>query len=126
MNRDEWIFPYAASKLANAAQAKGIHHEERLAWWNDRKEHTMQTIRADGIEIDESIAEEFSKMSNYARQPSAAIKPELQRDLAECLAKVTEHRTKMIGYEAWAQVLQSQGDSMFDLHHDDWIYFFGK
>jgi len=56
MQREDWKFDYTAQRLAEAAQRKIDWHRERLAFWSGRREETLATIRAEGLEIDEKIA----------------------------------------------------------------------
>ncbi len=121
--RDKWNFPYTADKLHDAAIAKHEFHTARLAWWTKKKEEVMTQIKAEGLEIDESVALGFS---NSGRNTSVSVRNDLLRDLNECVAKVNEHTAKVKDYDAWIQVLKSQGQSSFDLNQDDWLFFFGK
>lgn len=126
MNRKTWNFPYPADKLLEAATAKVDFHKARLAWWTEKKESVLGQIRAEGIEIDESVAAGQGYGKSYARDEQVSIRNDLLRDLNECVAKVREHSEKIGDYDAWMQVLSSQGQSMFDLHQDDWLFFFGR
>lgn len=132
MKRHEWKFNYAANKLAEAAEAKKAWHSDRLKWWSDKKDEVMKLIKSEGIEIDESLAEQLdankTKFSNaYAnRGPSVGIRNDLVNDLEEAAGKVTEHRNKIREYDGWHQVMSSQGGNVFDLNQDDWMFFFGK
>ena len=48
MLREEWKFEYRSDELAEAAQQKLRFHEERLAFWRQKKQEVMTTIRAEG------------------------------------------------------------------------------
>lgn len=124
MNRSKWEFPYAADKLLDAARAKHQHHTVRLKWWEDKKAETMEKVKAEGLEFDESLADKLS--SAYNRQTTVQIREDLLRDLQECVGKIREHRDKTNDYDAWMQVLASQGSAAFVLHQEDWLFFFGK
>lgn len=127
MNRSNWTFPYPADKLLDAAMAKKVFHEGRLDWWTDKRKSVEDTIRSEGIEIDESVAAVLSGYSNTSmRGPQVTIRNDLVRDLQECVAKTQEHQSKIKDYDAWTQVLASQGQASFDLYQDDWLFFFGK
>jgi hypothetical protein len=128
MNRNEWNFPYTADKLLTAATDKKAFHEGRLTWWEGKRKEVEATIRSEGIEIDESVAAGFSTYANSTAHRGAQvnIRTDLVRDLQECVGKNTEHREKIKQYDAWTQVLASQGQATFDLHQDDWLFFFGK
>lgn len=124
MHRTNWIFPYTADKLLAAADAKLKHHSERLAWWEAKKAEVIETVKAEGIEVDESLANVVS--NSYERGATVQVRNDLVRDLRECVGKIQQHRAQVADYDAWMQVLASQGQSNFNLHHDDWLFFFGK
>ena len=126
MNRDKWSFPYTADKLLHAAKLKHNHHTKRLEWWENKKKQVLQTIKSEGITVDESQAAEFSKLSSYNRGTTVDIREDLKNDLNECVTKTKEHNNKIQGYDAWMQVLEAQGQSSFELNQEDWLYFFGK
>lgn len=123
MNRTEWTFPYSADKLHAAALAKHQFHTGRLDWWGKKKEEVLTQIKAEGLEIDESVAMGYS---NSGRQTSVNIRNDFLRDLNECISKVAEHTSRTKDYDAWMQVLASQGQVTFSLHQDDWLFFFGN
>lgn len=122
-NRQEWKFSYQASKLLDASKAKLAFHTDRLDWWEKKKTEVLETVKAEGLEIDESVALGYS---NSGRSTSVNIRNDLLRDLNECVSKIEEHKSKVKVYDSWIQVLSSQGDASFDLHQDDWLFFFGK
>src|SRR6266852_1780280 len=117
MNRNSWKFTYAADKLLDAANKKRDWHESRLNWWTEAKEKVMKEIKEEGLEIDESVAMGYS---NSGRNASVNVRTDLMRDLNECVAKIAEHKAKRQDYDAWIQVLSSQGQSSLELHQDDW------
>jgi len=129
MNRNSWKFSYNADALLGAATTKKSWHEERLGWWVKKRDGVKETIRAEGIEIDESVAfgtENYLSNKSSHRGPSVQIRNDLVQDLTECVGKVSEHQNKIKDYDAWIQVLTSQGQASFDLNQDDWLFFFGK
>lgn len=126
MNRDKWTFPYTADKLLEAATGKKAFHEGRLQWWTDKRKEVEDKIRSEGIEIDETLADQAGKFSNSYRGPQVQIRNDLVTDLDECVTKQKEHRSHIQHYDAWMQVLASQGQSTFNLNQDDWLFFFGK
>src|SRR6266446_1614774 len=126
MNRTLWKFSYQANKLLEAAEIKHNWHEGRLNWWVKKREEIKDKIRSEGIEIDESVAnnDENYKFSTAHRGTSVNIRNDLLVDLNECISKVKEHQAKIRDYNSWIQVLASQGQSSFDLNQDDWLFFF--
>ncbi len=126
MKRNEWEFEYNAPTLYDAAHKKVEHHESRQEWWSKKKEATMELIRSEGIEIDDSLAMEYSKLGAYNRATTVNVRADLKRDLEECMGKVKEHSDKKQGYAAWMEVLASQGTKVLQLNQDDWLYFFGQ
>lgn len=124
MNRTQWIFSYPANTLFDAAMEKRRHHAERLGWWEQKKAEVVTTIRAEGIEVDESLADLIS--NSYQRGGTVHVRADLVRDVQECVQKIREHRAKVEDYDGWAQVLSSQGSTTFGLHQEDWLFFFGS
>jgi histidinol-phosphate/aromatic aminotransferase/cobyric acid decarboxylase-like protein len=125
MLRKLWSFEYTASKLAEAAKNKREHHTERLAWWREQKEAVMDEVKASGIEVSESLAMTVNS-SNQRMGPQVMVRNDLQRKLTECFEKLKEHQAKIQEYDGWVQVLTANPESRLELHHDDWLFFFGK
>jgi hypothetical protein len=44
----------------------------------------------------------------------------------ECQGKILEHDNLVRTYDGWVQVLQGNPEARVTLHHDDWLFFFGK
>lgn len=129
MNRHTWTFNYTADKLYDAAMMKREWHEGRLKWWAAKRDETKETIKAEGIEIDESVAfgtDTFYSNKSAHRGSSVSIRNDLVKDLTECVNKVSEHQNKIKEYDAWTQVLNSQRQAVLPLSQDDWLFFFGK
>lgn len=122
--RTGWEFNYKASDVLRGATDKLNHHKARTEWWAKKKAETVARIRSEGLEINESVADLHS--NSYNRGASVQVRNDLMRDLQECGEKGREHREKSDDYAAWVQVLESQGEAHFPLHHDDWMFFFGK
>lgn len=123
-SRQTWNFHYTASQLHKAADAKHKHHQSRSAWWSDKKAETITKIRAEGLEVEESIANLVS--NSYHRGATVNVRADLMRDLQECVDKIREHSGKGADYAGWMQVLGSQGELQLPLDHDDWMFFFGR
>jgi len=128
MKREEWTFEYTASKLADAAQAKVDWHRERLAWWKDKKDEVMGTIRKEGLEVDEKISLGFSspKSRDWERGAQVMVRNDLQKDLDECMEKLKAHTLKLNEYSGWQQVLSANPESRQSLDINDWLFFFGR
>lgn len=130
--RDKWTFTYPVKEILEAATDKMEHALGRQQWWEDKKATTLAAIKADGIEIDQSIAEmaySAAAINNTwgGRQTNVVIKPELLKDLHECMSKIEEHKAKAKQYDAWKQVFTAQPPlASYGLNQDDWMYFFGK
>lgn len=121
--RNEWEFDYSAKELLTASHEKVRFHEERLSWWETQKAAKMEEIRSSGLEVDEGIG---AMISNTYRGATVTIDMSLQRDLTECVEKTKEHREKLKIYDAWCQTFEANPNARLKLHHDDWIFFFGK
>lgn len=123
MNRHQWNFEYDAKVLLDASRKKLNFHQERLDWWENKKKEVMGKIKEEGLEIDESVAIGYT---NSARNTTVNIRNDLLVDLNECTSKITEHKAKVKDYDAWCQVLESQNFQTFQLHQEDWLFFFGR
>lgn len=125
MLRNEWSFEYTASKLADAAVTKRDHHKQRFNWWSKQKESVMTEVKKSGIEVSESQAVNFSSV-NSRMGPQVMVRNDLQIKLTECHEKLKEHEHKTREYDGWTQVLSANKEARLTLHHDDWLFFFGK
>lgn len=134
MLRDEWEFQYTAAKLADAAAQQLAFREGRVQVWEAKKAEVIAEIKANGLNVEESIADMLTNAS-YAkfsqtrseREATVTIDMKMRRDLQECGEKIREHTDLRNQYKAWLQVLQAQDEQhVLKLHHDDWIFFFGK
>lgn len=127
--RQSWKFPYTADILWKAAAKKSEHFKSRLDWWTKKRAEIIKKIKDEGLEFDDSLAANnaltFSN-ATYSRGPTVNIRNDLLRDLQECSGKIQEHENNVKNYVAWIEVLHSQGQSTFNLHQDDWLFFFGK
>ena len=128
MQRKEWKFDYTASKLAEAAKTKHLHHQERFEWWKEKRDQVMAEIRKDGLEIDEKIALEYAspKRRDWEQGAQVTVRNDLKRDLNECLEKLGYHTGLMNDYHGWHQVLSANSEARLSLDHDDWLIFFGQ
>jgi len=128
MIRAEWKFPYTAARLADAAQAKLACHDERVKWWADKRAQVMETIRADGLEIDERLplAHPTPKGRDWDRGAKVMVRHDLQEDLEECSTKLRYHSEKRRDYDGWTQVLLANGGTPLELDTEDWLFFFGR
>ena len=128
MQRKEWTFDYTASKLAEAAAEKQRHHEERLAWWKEKKAQVMKQIQEEGLEIEEKIALEYvsPKRRDWEQGAQVMVRNDLKKDLDECLEKLAYHTGLLTDYDGWRQVLSANPEARLSLDHDDWLFFFGR
>lgn len=128
MQRDDWTFSYLGSELLTAAKQKKVMHDQRVEWWTDKKREVMAKIQADGIDITESMVEQYGKTSNAIFGPKIVIKTEYQQDLSECFLKIREHTDKSKEYLAWVEMLEAANKhEPFELRldYDDYQFFFG-
>lgn len=122
MNRDHWDFEYTAKILADAALNKKKYREDRAKWWEEQQAKVKEEIKANGIDIDESVGAQYH--SNSTRGPQIVIRADLQGKLAECHAKIREHLAAAREYDGWHQVLSANPESRLKLKHGDWLFFF--
>lgn len=121
--RTHWAFNYKAHEVLAGAKIKQAFHQERLAFWQQKHGEVKGKIKEDGIDFEESLS---NMHSNSYRQTGVSVRDDLMRDLQECNQRVSVHRDKIDGYEAWIEVLSSQGAASLELTQDDWLYFFSK
>jgi len=126
MKRNDWTFEYTASKLAEAAKAKRLHHASRFDWWSAKKTETVKKVSESGIEVHDSVSNMGSNVSRGYQGPQIKIDSGLQRDLSECQQKIDEHMDAVTNYEGWLQVLSANPEARLQLHHDDYLFFFGE
>lgn len=88
----------------------------------------MTTIRSEGLEIDEKIALEYRspKSRDWDRGSQVMVRNDLQKDLTECLEKLSHHTQQVQQYDGWQQVLAANADARVKLDIDDWLFFFGR
>lgn len=128
MLRKDWCFDYTASKLSDAATKKQAFHQERLDWWKAKRIEVMNTIRSEGLEIDEKIVLEFRspKSRDWDRGSQVMVRNDLQNDLSECLEKLSHHTQQVQQYDGWQQVLAANPEARVKLDIEDWLFFFGR
>jgi len=124
MNRNEWTFSYSGGKLAEAALKKMQYRYSREEFWKNKKEEIMDEIRKTGLEINESIADQFSN-SSYGSGPTLTVNAELQKKMKETVAKIQEHNYTARQYSGWLQVMRVNKEMSYALTIDDWLFFFG-
>jgi hypothetical protein len=125
MQRDEWVFLYTANKLADAAEKQRDFRKSRIEWWEGQKAAVMAEVKETGIEVNESLGSLTSNTS-YGHAPQVMVRADLQTKLTECHRKILEHTNRHKEYEGWVQVLRANPETQLSLHHDDWLYFFGR
>ena len=128
MLRKDWCLEYTASKLSEASTEKLAFHQERLNWWKAKRTEVMNTIRSEGLEIDEKIVLEFRspKSRDWDRGSQVMVRNDLQNDLSECLEKLSHHTEKVQQYDGWQQVLAANPQARVKLDIEDWLFFFGR
>jgi len=128
MLRNEWKFDYTAARIAEAAVVKIAYHKERLAYWKAKREEVLQTIRSEGIEIDEKIVLAFRnpKARDWERGGQVVIRNDLQKDLQEVYDKLAEHTAQLASFDAWQHVLAAHPEDRLQLDAEDWQFFFSS
>jgi hypothetical protein len=126
--RDEWEFEYTAAKLAIGAKLQRDYRQSRVEVWTAKKDEVMAKVRESGISVTESVADKMASYantsSNYA--PTINVDSQLQKQLQECHSKIQTHRTAVVEYDGWVQVLEVNPEARLKLTQADWLYFFGK
>lgn len=127
--RINWEFQYQVKELLKAAEAKLDFYKSRVNFWEEAKKTTIQKIKAEGIEVDDSLADRAGNDSKYStiagRGGHVAIRDDLQRDLYEAHEKIAKHKANVGLYDGWVEVLKAQPpEKTYELHQDDWLFFF--
>lgn len=128
MRRNEWTFQHAAGQIAEATRSKIDYHQTQLAFWKDKREEVIATIRSEGIEVDEKIVLAFQnpKSRDWDRAGQVLVRNDLQRDLHEIYDKLRDHTEALSEYQAWEKVLLAHPEDCLALDIQDWLYFFGR
>lgn len=127
MKREDWLCVFKRDYVKEASQAKLTYHEGRLAFWQGKQDEVMAGIKADGLEIETSVAgAQYSQASNYSRGPQVVVRDDYQRDLQECNDKVREHTLKVQKYKSWLAFLSAPGPAEIELDSDDYAFFFNS
>lgn len=126
MLRNEWTFEYTAQQLSDAARDRLKHHQLRIEWWRSKKDQVLQTIRSEGLEIDEKLVLEYSspKGRDWNDATRVTVRTDLRNDLNECLKKLAFHTERSTAYLGWRDVLSANTDARLSLDHEDWQFFF--
>jgi hypothetical protein len=132
-NRSDWEFEHLGSELLEGAKKKEEFRRARLGWWKDQKDKVMQTIKESGLEVQESLALQYSSASNNINAlrgghsgAQIVVRNDLQDKLNECHSKIREHEAASIEYNAWVQVFSRNQTKTFKLKQGDWLFFFGE
>lgn len=124
MEKHNWKFLYKAEVIAEGAKKKKAAAEVKFVWWEAKKKELMKTV-PEGIRVQESVASSYSNVkSSYG--PQVVIDPTLQRSLSEVHSRLISLDQAIKEYDGWVQVLSSNPQSMLELNHEDWLYFFGE
>ena len=128
MQRDIWKFTYTAARLSEAAATKIAYHEERLSFWKQRRADVIETVRSEGIEVDEAIAVQYShpKARDWEIGSEILVRNDLRKDIVECSKKLAYHTERRDTYDGWRQVLDANPEARLALDIDDWLFFFGR
>ena len=119
-----WTFEHLAAELRTAALGKEQFHKERLEFWIEQKKETEIKIRSEGINFEGSLS---NMVSNAYRGTGIDVDKHLVEDYRECESKEREHMAKMKEYRSWVTLFERKtADTVLELTHADWEYFFGE
>lgn len=125
MKRNDWQFEYTAHVLADAATRKKTHHAERAAWWEEKKKEVIAAVKADGLQMTESLAVQYASLA-ATHGAQLSIKGEYQNQLSECHMKIKMHNDTAKEYDAWIQLLTANPEKQIGLDVEDYRFFFGS
>jgi hypothetical protein len=128
MNKKTWSFNYLGKALEEAASARSVFHEARLAWWRQKKDEVFASIRSEGLEVEERLALSYQqpKSRDWERGAQVLVRNDLQKQLDECLDKLQSHTQSLGEYRAWQQAFAAVPEQSFALDIEDWLFFFGQ
>ena len=126
MLREKWEFEYTGAQLCEAAGKRVAFHQDRLKWWKDKRQAVMAQIRAEGIEVNESIAMGYQnpKSRDWVDSTQVLIRNDLKLARAECQKKLASHAGRLAEFSGWFQVLKANPEARKPLDLQDWLYFF--
>lgn len=125
-NRKDWQSSLARVDVLDAAKKRVAHHTARLSFWKSKKSEVMDTIKREGLTVEESVAGANYTTSNAVaqRHPQVMVRNDLQKDLDECATRIYHHQNELHDFQVWVDFLSAEGPSMLDLDRDDYKYFF--
>jgi hypothetical protein len=132
MIRTEWKFRYSSQALADAAEAKKMHHQARAEWWSKKQEEVIAEVKEKGLEVAESLSMQYGALNSFVGASAAnkgaqlVVKNDYQTQLNECHTKINQHSGLVKMYDGWIQVLLANKDDRLDLDIEDYLFFFGK
>ena len=127
MERNKWQFEYTAHKLAEAAVERKAHHESRLDWWKRQKAELLEQIKAEGLEVNESVANRFEGITDMSsRSPQIMVRTEFQEKMRECHNRIHVHQELIFEYSSWIAMLSANPEQRVLLDIQDFTFFFGK
>lgn len=128
MRRNDWTFQHNAGQIAEATRSKIDYHQAQLAFWKEKREEVIATIRSEGIEVDEKIVLAFQnpKARDWDRAGQVLVRNDLQKALHEIYDKLRDHTEALSEYQAWENVLLAHPEDPLALDIQDWLYFFGR
>ncbi len=126
MLREKWEFEYTGAQLCEAAAKKISFHEERLKWWKEKRQAVMSKIRAEGLEVNESLAmsQQSPKSRDWVDATQVTIRNDLKLALAECQKKLGFHTERLADFRGWHQMLDANPQAHKPLDLADWLFFF--
>lgn len=119
--REIWGFRYKPAEVLAAAKDRVRHHTERGKWWTDEYNKAEDQLKKKGFEYRER------QYSSHEPQIQIVGDPELAQRVAECRAKIAEHRQKQGLYETWVRALKAKTERQpgeeLDLTINDVVFF---
>lgn len=122
-NRHEWTFTYTTADLLNALQQRLLHHQSRLAYWQEEMAKRDADLRTNGINVRNETASATTTSSTVVFQPPI-LDAQKTNLLREAQTKVHEHEEKVKEYTQWHTLLSEETKSRaFSLTLADALFF---
>lgn len=124
MLRDKWEFQFTSRQLIDACKKRIKRHKDRRTFWKARQNKIMEEIKKRGLTVVESEGGS-TYGSKFGLGPQIAVDVTFQQKLQETSAKIKEHHAKLGQYEMWLEVLTGSPNKTYQLHTEDYMFFFG-
>lgn len=116
MERNDWIFHFKASEIAEAARKKQLYHANRADEWMEERDRLEKEIRGKGISLTEQ------QMTGHARF-HAQVDSSLASKYETAVDKMETHMSRRDEYQKFKRALETSPEQIMELDVDDIKFF---